>query len=932
MTGWGRVKTTGSGRIALRLAIAGMPFEMVTDGAFRGPLTNGLNGAFNNLTGRLAGLLVDGTILAEDVDMPRALHSVQPFSVTLVDVADDDAIGTGGLVTTPWSLLFSKKADNTTWVATTCTDTDTEIEVRNIDGFATSGAVWIDQECITYSGVASSPYRFTGCTRGVAGTIPTYHYSLDTTGAQAAEVTDWPRSMEGRHAFLYAYGPDDNAGGDGDLIWRGIVSRDAQLVEGTKWRIDIDPITRVMEGPFGGDLASPMGARGAYYPFNACLYCVVWVSTTNAVTGLPSTATAHFTITGHYEDNHAFARQFASLLAGTSAAGCGLFIQPNGGSGWRLALQTPSASQKYVAAFVTSPVDFDHGFDPSRIEALEILGVPQDATRGAAGTVSASTVYTFPQRPTTSIYFGAGPSVDARRGPGAIPRGCFSLDTGTIGSPLTRDPTAAATAPHNRIYVSGTTALADIDHVAIDLGGAGGSDAVTVTGALSDHDDAERWIEVRTADAIPSNAKVAFAGAPGPLTTVVRGYGPGTIQDLLTGIINQVAQEAPLGGAPYIYDVSLSGSEALTSDFGGFSAAGTAAISTLARRFWAIAKGQRLGDALREEAKNLGCFFALDADGAIELYQVGIAPTGVNWTIDSSNTLSAGGPPGWERNAAGSVAQIIVSTGYDPIQDKHLGTPITFSNVVAYGRNPSAQPITVEPKSEESASAVSARPWAEVLADYNRVFAGTFSLFSYPYNTITIRVPFGDGTQSFFDARCGDTVALTNRNLPDGDGGRGMVSRYSVIIGRRIDFGQGVIDFTLLSSEVNYAGYTPTSRISSSAVVSGFTYDLTIATPAAGPTRAYSTGAVWKASDVVKVVVWNSTTLTAVLGTVVSNGSASTVRVTLASAIPGGTINLEYAASDDTWTANQQQYTAMADSSARIDYGGPTVAARQFIA
>jgi hypothetical protein len=53
----------------------------------------------------------------------------------------------------------------------------TEIEVADTTGFPSTGLITIDLEVISYTGVATSPHRFTGITRGQDGTTAASHAS-----------------------------------------------------------------------------------------------------------------------------------------------------------------------------------------------------------------------------------------------------------------------------------------------------------------------------------------------------------------------------------------------------------------------------------------------------------------------------------------------------------------------------------------------------------------------------------------------------------------------------------------------------------------------------------------------------------------------------------------------------------------------------------
>jgi hypothetical protein len=910
----------GRGRVGLRFQIAGMPFEAVTDEAMAG------SGA--GFATRAAGLKREGIVLAHDVDFARAELNASPITIRIADTT-----ATLGPTRTPWTKLFSKTATGRTWLDATCDDVTATITVRSTSGFAASGRIWIDQECIEYTGITAT--TFTGCSRGSQFTVPTFHYSLDTTGTHAAEVTDWPQSMEGRHCWLYTYGQLDDPSGDGTQRWAGIISRDARQVDGTTWELSVDPITRVFQGPFGGDLALPMRPRGIYYPWSCCFFLEIYVSTDNTAANLPSAPTATIQITGFYETQDAFCSAVQGAIDGSSASGRGLTCVSDGPSGFHFELTTASATQRFVAIYATSPLDEVHGNysapgAPTLLLPLLDSGKsPVGTTIGASASVSASTTYYYVHG---TALPGRGPRIasgtyfevthtDAVSAPGSVPRGAFLHSTGTGDNPMvlpegwrTRcsKPSAASAAPTYRVYLDGFNPLTGLDSFSIDYG----HDGPTVTSGLITHDDATRRIDLQ-GPGIPMYQSVCFAGLPCPVLHPVRYYGVGTLHDLRLALISAVSTGAPSATAPYLYDVSLSNATLLTSDFGGWGAADITGFR-VARRYWSSGKAQKLGEVLTEEAKNAGCFWSLDANGRIELYQVGIAPTTGSWTLDATKELTDRGPSAWERSAKGSVAQVVVSTDYDPLKDEWPGDPIPFQFAAAMGRNPSAQPIEIKPRSRlyDPGGLLT---FAQVLTEYAMITGGLFSLFGYAYSVITLDAPF-----TFLTAICGDTVVITSKNLPSGTGGRGMSQRNGVIIGKRVSFEDSAIKLTILCSELNYSGYTPTSRISSSANTGGFNYTLTIAAPAGtGATRAYSDGTAFKNGDAIRIVLWDSTTSSTQTGFVTADGTATTVLVNLDGAIPGGSpLNLEYAPSSRGWATNQGKYCPVAPATDIIDYGG----------
>lgn len=915
----------GNGKLAARFQIVGMPYEAVTDA---GMCKNTSDGRV-----RAAGLSLEGLVLEDRVDMARAECSSTPITAQIVDVQS-----LGDSVLTPWTKLFSMRPTLRCWLTVTATAADATLTVTTTAGFPASGVIYIDQETITYTGITGT--TFTGCTRGAWDTVATYHYALDTTRAMAAEVTNWPITMEGRRARLFCYSGTDSLQGDGTQRWLGMLSSDARLGSDlTTWELQVDPITRLFQSPLGGDLVGPLPARGIYYNEQCCFYLSVYVSTDATVGNCPATPTWEHRLVGFYETQDTWVIALNAAIAThatTAATGLGLTAVADGTAGFHFELVTGAgANNRFVSLFASSPIDNVHmggvpGYGP-------LIGSDDKADWGTLDTgTAAGARYVYPQAPGPRIpsgtaTWGGGTFTDAVGAPGAVPRGSWASSYTMIPAPPGGRGVSfrsGGVTPATRIYIGGTGDISGVTAVTIDLGAEAASGTTTpgkVVALVSATGGASRYLDC-TNDCTPGVQAMCWAGTS-PTFTPSRMYVDqpgGTVEDLRLAIIASTPGGAPLGTAPYVFDIGALGTT--FSDFATWSAVATAVSGrSIARRVFSSCRALKFGEVLQAEAQNIGCFLALDSLGRIALRQIGVAPTSTTpYTIDPTNETSEEQMGTWERNGSGSIGQVRIKTGYDQLEDKWTGPTFTFQSVTTFGRNPNAQTVEIAPK---SCMAYAVGPMAsDILPDYAQQAAALLGLFGYPYDLITVSVPF-----SLFAALCGDRVAITSKNLPGGNADRGTQARSGVIIGRRWDLANGTGVLTVFSSEINFAGYTPTGRVTAQVDNTGNNWTITIGTPAAGPTAGYSAATAFAVNDKVRVVRWDSTTSTIVTGTVQSTNGVDkiTVQFTGLWTPGGGTWNVEYDVASAPWQTSQQVYCAIADVTDVITYSATTFA-RQF--
>jgi hypothetical protein len=144
------------------------------------------------------------------------------------------------------------------------TSSATTVTVDSTTGFASSGTIWIDQEAITYSGTTAT--TFTGCTRGVLGTVAVAH-ALDTATGDAPFVFASIPSIEALRCILWLV-----IEGEATPLYIGTVGEAPVLSGGNGpeggavWEIGTDAIWRREQNMRPGiqaTLVTPVGFNAA---------------------------------------------------------------------------------------------------------------------------------------------------------------------------------------------------------------------------------------------------------------------------------------------------------------------------------------------------------------------------------------------------------------------------------------------------------------------------------------------------------------------------------------------------------------------------------------------------------------------------------------------------------------------------------------------
>lgn len=874
-----------------RLAVEGWSTVFVTHAGMEKTLPDGRV--------QKVGLQLAGIACKVSVDLANARMDADGFSARITDPVGSRARAITAALATEPTAICSLTAD--------LSSSATSMTVDSTADFASSGVIHIGTEAIAYSGKTAT--AFTGLTRGTWGTIAQKHVVPTGEGRYYPEVTDIPRAMRGRRAYLYIYtdGPTAVADAnpdpsDSDIFWRGRVS--SRSFSGGEWKIGVEPVNAVLDQPIGSDFESDPPIRGIYYPpsspFVFCLRRLTGATPGSAVTSdvfdgywasSTSTADRAICVVGFFETQRAFLdelqTQLDARISGWSLDADAALTFEETEDGFQLRYRTGGTTAHWIAIANILPI--------SRLDHL----VPEDAAliwADASGAAVAS-------MSTASTYY--------LRWRSPVPRGAIGRDDARREAIQYANPTGLGSFDSRRIYLGGdivptTSMLVEVETP--ELGDDGGGRSIL-----------ERVLSVNAS----SRYLVLSLSRPwsfdllvlGPATRLklARLLATGTVEDFRSGLVTNSPELHTSGGSPLV-----SG-----DDFPSWSAEATAAAEGLRfaqGRRYITREGVSLLDLLTEEYKLLGLFPTLDTQGRYVLKRLKLAAATDTAAFALTSSTSVGEMPGYEPNAYNTLGKIVYRTGYNSKTDEHEGRTYEARNLRAISMNPSAGTIEVAPLSEpesipEDGETMDPR---DVVVASSRVLG----IFGAPHFYLTVKADW-----SLRTARPGDIISVTTSLIPNASGTMGLSARPGIVTEVKIDLDSGVVTLQLLMTQLNIAGYAPGYRVTSSAVVTGTQYDITLSYADYG---SAAPGDVLAVGDAIEVWQRNTRTPSSVTGTVdsVTSGSA-VVRCTLSGAIPSGSLAFGYGSATAV-QASQEIYAFEAGSDRRIDFSSGTVRGRVY--
>ena len=837
---WQRTRETGSGKTEFDVVIAGAPYVLTTDVALDG--TTDANGREF-----VAGVVRESLTTEETLELGEPRCKARGPTVRVVDVR--------GRATR----LFARQPSRVAYLTASVTTSATTIAISQ-PLFDVGDVIHIGIEAmlVTAGGLTTTPT----VVRGHWGTVAQAHYVEDGAAMRTPEVTDWPASMEGRGVTLRVYGESEATP---TTIWRGRVVRDAELVDAATWSIACDSPMAALAQPLGDDLRSPLRLRGIVYGAG-------WPFVMELSSGLDFARIEYGRVVGDspesiadvltfFRTQQAFCERLSADIVAATASWSVPFVGPavagrrlqavvdDASGGWYLAMTT-GATAVDVAIMLRSEVDFG---DASRRRARFLRRSPAGEYEFVT-SLSALTTYAISWEP--SLRGGTVAIAPAPRGsigrPPAIER----------GRPISTALTQVA------LFVDGTAPSAD----AVRIGDA------TIAVASTDVTRNALVLDVAATDAAMPRGMTYVGGTPSIALT--RSYGVGDLATLLLGIVADAPAESARGAVPWIEAGEVDGSALVAAVDTAFARG----APTWARsRVLGLAEPVELDEALGAEAAILGGVIAPGADGRLRLVlPESRAVTSGALTSLADAALIDSGAPGYARSSYGVVNTVVIKTGYE--DGKWTGPTFRVRDVTAFGRNRTPRVIEIEPRFrsvDEAAvppnandAVAIARPW--------------LSLLARPYSLVTLDVDY-----RAFGVGVGDAVVVSTALLPDqSTGTRGIESMTGVVVARRWSHGEGRGQLRLLVSHERIAGYTPTSRVIASTLVSGTTYDLLLAVT---PPSGYADISVWRVGDGVLARQYDVASPAEMYGVVVAVTIATnTVRVTFGGTPPPVPSNLGY--------------------------------------
>ena len=891
---WDDLITTGSGFVDYRLMVEGWPHQWVTHPRI----------APSDAAGRTVypGLAFEGLRISERMVLREAWPEVDGITAKIVptDSNEDTLYGFTRYARPVADLYLSIEAVNTAWA--------TQPELLP------AGMYHVATEAILHDGT-------NGITRAQWDTIQQQHLIDDGIIPQPVKVYTWPPSMQGRHAYLYAYGSGDDPESAGTLIWRGVVSQPPRMdSDGVSWLIEIGPITTQFDQVLGASDKYEYKLRGIYHS-DRCP-AVLYINTGGSFENIP---VGPLYVMGFFETQAELDTAInAAFDAGIADAGIGsqvAYVLHNGSTG------TPYATvaANYAADFVLTVVIHDDldghmdarspGYPSANGHRIDVGGLTKIQRGNAAGEfwVLANQVppWTYPL-PQARGLVGE-----------AMARGPNPLFQDVLLSSAITDPTY----PHDRVYLSTVDGLEVGDTLVIKSG-----------------DNAARTMTITAIDTTDRFITVEFAGDDGiyvssdSTITQMRIYGQDTHWH---GFIQEVVAQSPeanQGDTPWLTAADLDNS--LWGVISGYFP-----IDDYWRhRDYRFIKQVRVRDVFAPELMVTGFMARLSSDGRVDVVQLPFvsAVRTPNHTLTDNEILPsaegmAGMFPTWEAQSDGLVNIAKIRLGYNPLSDEfneYGDYVVRVVSSIAEHKSGDKATQEIEVRSTPAGRTTAWGKLQNIIRGPIRLGISTVQVvdaitpylrcLSTDYAAITVAVPF-----TKFGVLVGDIVAVTSDYIPDGNGARGVVSAKSICVGRtwELDPAAGGMGTLTLWIPLNPpTGYAPTGRITDQTdegsnvwaleLDSADDFNLAWAEGTDGKTISH-----FSIGDYIQIVQVDSTSPTIVTG-LVTDVDPDTDEIVVElddSWDPGSdTWNLRFAFVDDIIVARQQTYCWVADDGALL--------------
>lgn len=826
-----RLRETGRGRPSARLVIEGLGIEVVSSASMARTLSDGRL--------RVYGLRTSGLVIGADADLMHAEVQAKSLTITVDDMRSVRGSRFGRV-----TQHFTRAAQKKLFLASDISKVATTITLRSTVGLDASGVVHIGTEAILYDSISGSD--LVDCTRGAWGTIAQAHFARDGEGLSDAVVSEAPRGLEGRRAYLYVYGDGDDMQGDGTLRWRGVVATEPTWDAGVV-TFGLDPPTRVLAQSIGTGGAQ-VGVRGVKYSA-ASPFVITVAHYPDAAEEVRSTVE----LTGFWETNDAFAASVNEALAealatasidlGTDAS---LTARARGESLEIVYITTLSFTAPIIAVYIND--GYIHAVQRTSSTTAPTTG----PTAWSDGT--GLPVLTFGDRTSyphavTRYHFII---------PAPVPRG--TLGVHAAWDPYHRPPTAGFETLE-RLLPLGGLAVPTESSVLLPMGTEWGEDPRPLRVYSASGRDAYILTD---RNIVPYNALTSFEIGMHIVT--------GSVVDLVTQLVVQSPHLANTGSMPLLSSDDI----VPTSEL---DAAASSSPLASARSFYVFGSAKTLGELVTPELRVLGAYQRIGLTGSIEWDRLRppLATDPVTWTITNSSTK-----PRLVKAPFGTLGRIVYKMNYDPKEDEHGKRTVTFQDV----QNTSATRVNVVVEWAQLSTSggffSEADDWTTVdRTELRRAATAVFGLFGTPVIVAIVEVD-----SRYMDARIGEAASLSLSLLPDpSDGLSSISSRAGMIVSHALDFSTGKVTLGVLMHTESFVGYHLGVPISAQTNTSGDTWsiDLSLTDYLDAPEGSPNIARVLSVGDLVEITEGDSATPTTITGTVSALTDANTVVVELAS-------------------------------------------------
>jgi hypothetical protein len=888
---WNNVIATGSGKIAMRLEIAGHPIEFVTAKYLEGAGTDGRI--------RLSGLNLNSISWSETLKPTECKLNQSGFTATIVEDYDH-------LIGDSFTRLPSE--DKTTYLSST-------YEAHDDASIAVTEQVYVDNDVI-YAGKECMfvLHAYVGgaldVTRNYRHSEAQAFYNDSIRRMDRAEVTDRRVILEGLTCYLYAYG--DGETGNGTLVWTGIISTQPKLRSLNTWEVAIDGVSSILDQDLSSDLDGDLSVNGIYYEEWNAPRIHVTRHTSNLQTSAASADIViiePYNFIGYYTDQQDWCDAVTvAITSATAGWGANALNSVGGpkleavvdGDVWCLVLTTDTTA--YWHSITVMETVAKTGIDPYMSSGVYLYDL-HPSTR--TSSLAVSTAYHIPSSESTEFpIFGAtiAPPTTPVTGAGTVPRGWIgSKWHPPIGTQLA-----------NRFYPNRTISLQAGDAILVEWPANDDLDAINIEYNILVDNTVNLYATIEHLfDRSPRSIGRRYTRDSIPKAKVSRVYVEnGCFYDFINEILAGSAEYSSIGAQPYLTSNHLD-----ISEFNKLYI-GITSIPWLASRYYGAASKCSLATFFAEELKLLGAVPSITTNGRLGCFyfKPAISTMSAVKSIESSNILSAKQLPGYEPVPYGIVNTIQMKTDYDVISGEHKGDTYMFRDANSLSRNPIPRLMKIEPRSKSTLGdgSISRDDIVNLCSSWTK-FLGT------SYTTYTVLCDL-----STINCVLGSNILLTISQVPNQqNGGRGMTTLPSLVVGRKVNIIEGTVEITAITTISKNVGYSPSSDIDFIDDLGGGNWNVYLVTPTLpvdNDIMNYAGVESWAVDDVIRIVQFNTATPTENLCTITGiTIGTNLLTVSAAGAIPTLPATVEYANASEI-TTTQQRYGFIANDHDRIEF------------